>query len=237
LIYNWQRSATHSVDLTGSEWDAAGAAILDNLDDWCELVRQDGKQSPNFVAMAGDVIKAFIEDTTIQAYADNRRYNLVTVSPENPVPSNLQPLVNGGMTAYGKITTPRGYSLWIFTYVDDYVDADGARQKYLPDGRILLGYYGARCDRYFGPPERLPIGAQKAAWFQELFGFNMMAPPMPAKIKNQGAVITPGMFFTHAYSSNDDKKVTISTQTAPIFATTQTDSFLSVENVISGDAS
>ncbi len=55
---------------------------------------------------------------------------------------------------------------------------------------------------------------------------NMLAPPMPPNIKNLGSVITPAMFYSDAYKAQDDKKVTIRTQAAPIFATTQTDAFV-----------
>jgi len=40
------------------------------------------------------------------------------------------------------------------------------------------------------------------------------------------------MFYCDAYPSGDKKKVTIRTQSAPIFATTQTDAFLTFTSVI-----
>jgi hypothetical protein len=236
LIYDFRRAATHSIT-PAIPWDNVNADILGDIDGGCELVRQDGKQTPNFAFFAGDVMDAFIKNTTAQELADNRRFEFIQVGINNPVPAKLQPLVEGGATPRGRLVTPFGYELWVFTYVDDYENATGTRVKYLPSGTVLLGYYGARCDRYFGPPEILPPTAQKAAWFQEMFGFNMMAPPMPPMIKNQGAVVNPAMFYVNAYPSNDDKKVSICTQAAPIYATTQTDAFVKLSGLIAGDES
>lgn len=235
LQYDFRRSATHSITPTIA-WDAAGATIFADIDAACELVRQDGKETPNFIFLSGDVMDAFINDSAVQTQADNRRFELIEVSLNNPVPPRFQPLVDSGAIPYGRIRTPRGYTLWIFTYVDDYENAAGTRVKYLPDGEAFLGYYGARCDRYFGPPERLPVTSSDMAWYQEMFGFNMMMPPMPPKIKNQGSVLTSGMFYCDAYPSGDKKKVTIRTQAAPIFATTQTDAFVRLYNLTSEES-
>jgi len=65
----------------------------------------------------------------------------------------------------------------------------------------------------------------------------MMAPPMPPNIKNQSAIISPAMFYSDAYKAQDDKKITIRTQAAPIYATTQTDAFVTFSGLIEGDAS
>lgn len=230
LQYDFRRKSTHTITVSNA-WDSASADILGDIDTACELVRQDGKQTPNFIFLSGSAMDSFIKDSTVKDLADNRRFELIEVSLNNPVPSNFSSLIAGGANAYGRIRTPRGYELWVFTYVDDYEDDEGNRVKYLPDGYAFLGYFGARCDRYFGPPEILPMTSSRAAWFQEMFGFNMMMPPMPPKIKNQGAVITPAMFFLNAYAANDNKKVTIETQSAPIYATTQTDAFVTLQGL------
>jgi len=232
LIYDFRRNASLAVT-PAVAWDAAGADILGDLDTWSDLLRTNGKVSPNFMLVPGDVSSAIIKDTTVQALADNRGFNLISVSPGNPVPANLQPLVAGGATALGRVFTPAGREIWVFTYVDEYTNSSGTATKYLPASTVLLGYYGARCDRYFGPPELLPVDSQKAAWYQELFGMNMASPPMPPNVKNSGAVINAGMFYHDAYKSEDGKKIAIRTQSAPIFATTQTDAFLVASNVLS----
>lgn len=236
LIYDFRRNAAHFITVA-TAWDAAGADIMGDIDAACELGRENGKVKFNVAFLGGSAMDAFIKDTTLAALADNRRFELIEVGLNNPVPSQLAPLVAAGANARGRLRTPKGYELWLFTYIDTYDNNAGTAQKYLPEGSALLGYFGARCDRYFGPPEVLPITSQTAAWYQELFGFNMMAPPMPPKIANQGAVINPGMFNCDAYQADDNKKITIRTQAAPIYATTQTDAFVTLSGLVTGDDS
>ncbi len=115
--------------------------------------------------------------------------------------------------------------MWIFTYPEVYVDSTGTVTKYIGDEQVLMAYSGARCDRYFGPNEQLPMVPMRAQLYREWFGFDPSAPPVPPKVANSG-IISPAMFYCDAYVSNDWKKLSIRSQTAPIFATTQTDAFL-----------
>jgi hypothetical protein len=62
-------------------------------------------------------------------------------------------------------------------------------------------------------------------FYAQMFGISPSQPPMPPNVKNPGAVIRPEMFYCDAYASNDWTRVTIRTQSAPIFATTATDGF------------
>lgn len=230
LIYDFKRRATHIVTV-GTKWDNS-ADIMGDADDSCRLIRADGKVKPNFMILGGDSMDALIKDTTMAALADNRRFELFNVGTGLTVPSNLQPLVDAGAEPRGRLLTSKGYSLWIFTYVDLYTNSSGVTTDYMPQDQALIGYFGARCDRYFGPPDRLPVTSQEVAWYNEMFGFNMLAPPMAPNVKNAGAVINPGMFYSDAYPSEDKKKVTIRTQAAPIFATTMTDAFVTLKGLV-----
>jgi hypothetical protein len=148
-----------------------------------------------------------------------------------PMPANLQPLADGGAIFRGILTTPAGWQMSIFTYLDIVTDSAGNPQHLMPVDSAFLAYFGARCDRYFGPAERLPLVPSDNIWYQEMFGFSPMSIPMPGNI-NGGAIVTPQMFYCDAYKSGDSKKVTIRTQSAPIFATTQTDAFLTFTSLI-----
>lgn len=236
MVYDFRRNAAHFM-VVANAWNAAGADIMGDIDAGCELIRQNGHTTPNVLFVGGEAFDAFIKDTDVQNLADNRRFELIEVSTNNPVPPALAPLVASGAIPRGRLRTPKGYELWLFTYIDVYTDGTGTAQKYLPEDQALLAYYGARCDRYFGPPELLPVDNQKAAWYQEIFGMNMMAPPMPPNIKNLGSVINPAMFYSDAYKATDDKKITVRTQAAPIYATTQTDAFVTLKNLVEGEAS
>ena len=83
----------------------------------------------------------------------------------------------------------------------------------------------ARADRFFGPAERIDDTPQEQLEIMQRFGFNPMSPPLPMNIKDPGNVVLPQQFYVDAYKSEDKKSITMRVQTAPIFATTQTDAF------------
>jgi len=224
LVYDFRRNASLFIT-PAAPWDQAGANILGDIDGGAYQLEITGHVSPNVLLMPGDVSSALVNDATIKEFANILNFHFVSVGPSNPIPANLAPLVAGGAIARGLIITPQGREIWLLTYLRTYTDRTGTTRKYLPDGMAVLAYYGARCDRYFGPPELLPPTGAKSAWYADMFGFDMLAPPMPTNIKNAGAVVDPRMFYSSAFEV-DDKKVSLKTQTAPIFSTTQTDSFV-----------
>lgn len=234
LIYDWGRNAGNFITVA-VPWDNAAADIMGDLDAAFDQARQVGKDRLNVMFMAGDVAQAFFNDSNIQTLADNRRIMLVEAGMVQ-VPSQFQDLVNAGADYRGYVQTPQGRRLDLFCYNDYYDDSDGVSTPYMTAGTAFLGHYGARCDRYFGPSERLPLLSTDQAMYSELFGFNPMSIPMPERIMG-GGIVTADMFYCDAYRSNDNKKVTIRTQSAPIFATTQTNSFVTLSGLIEGDAS
>ena len=208
----------------GTEWSDVSVDALGDIDGICKKIRANGKTTPNIAIFGDTAFSNFINNTTVKSQADNRRFELVEVSTANPVPSEYARFVAGGLIARGRLRTPGGFTLWMFTYVDGYEDSGGTFIKYIPDDIVLIGSVRARCDRYFGPPERMPITALDRALYMETFGFNLDAPPMPM-IRSAGNVIEPNAFHCDAYGSADRKRITIRTQSAPIFATTHTDAF------------
>ena len=231
LIYDFRRPATH-IDTVSTGWNQASPDILGDIDAACDLCRADGKVMPDFIGMGGQAMDAFIKDTTVSTLADNRRFELIEVSTNNPVPQRFMRFVDSGWIARGRLRTPQGYDLWIFSDIDVYTDDAGDTVKYMPEDKAFITSVTARCDRYFGPPETLPMIPQRASMYQEMFGFNPGAAPMPMSIKGDGNIIMPAMFYADAYVSADWKKVTIRTQGAPIFATTQTDAFVTLDGLI-----
>jgi hypothetical protein len=230
--YDFRRNVSHIVS-PAIPWDDPAADILGDIDAACDAGRIDGKVNFDVMFLGGNVCKVFLTDTIISRLADNRGYSLVRAGSQSfTMPAKYNDLIAGGANCIGYMITPKGRTLYIFTYNDVITDDNGDPQYLLPLTSVFLGFYGARCDRYFGPPERLPITSDELPWYQEMFGMNMMAPMIPGNIKNPGGVVTPAMFFCDAYKSGDKKKVTIRTQSAPIFATTQTDAFFTYYDVI-----
>jgi len=224
LIYDFRRNAALT-DSVSVAWDDTTPDIFGDIDGMCELLREHGKVTADMMVLGSEAIDSFIKDTDVQALADNRRFELIQVSMNNPVPSKFDKFVAGGFIPRGRLRTPAGFELWIFTYVDGYTNSGGTFTKYMPVDQALIAFSGARCDRYFGPSEILPMTSGKAQMYRENFGFNPALPPVPANIKNQGAVINPGMFYFDAYEGTNGKTITARAQAAPIFATTMTDAF------------
>jgi len=235
LVYDWGRNAGNFIT-PAVPWNNTNADIVGDLDAAFDQARQVGKVRPNVLFMAGDVAQAFFNDATIQEFANNRRIMLVQAGMMDGVPAQFSDLVSAGADYRGYIQTPQGRRLDLFTYNDFYDDTDGNSQPYMPDGYAFMAKYGARCDRYFGPSERLPLLSTDMALYTEMFGFSPVALPMPQNIKG-GQIITPQMFYCDAYRSNDNKKVTIRTQSAPIFAPTETNAFITFSGLIESDAS
>jgi len=230
LTYDFYRNPENTITvLTG--WNQAGATIMEDLDDACDTGRKNGHVSMDMLLMGGSAMDAFIKDTNIQLVADNRRLELIEVSSNNPVPPKFMGFVDGGFVPRGRLRTPRGYELWLFTYIDGYTDSGGNFVRYMPDDEALLAYSGARCDRYFGPSEVLPMTAGRAAWYQDIFGINPMMPMLPPNIQG-GSVINPAQFYCDAYPGASNKTITLRTQAAPIFVPTMTDCFVRLTGLI-----
>jgi hypothetical protein len=231
LMYDFRRAATHTWAPLNN-WDAVGADILGDIDASCDLLEANGNADPDFIGIGVDAMDALVKDATVQQLADNRRFEMVEVSTQNPVPPNLERFVKAGWIARGRLRTPRGHNLWMFNYNRTYQNEAGVSTRYLPADQAFVCSTRARCDRFFGPPESLPMVSQRVQLYQELFGFNPLAPPMPQNILDNGAIVLPSMFYCDAYVSADWKKVTVRTQSAPIFATTQTDAFVTMTGLV-----
>ena len=231
LQYDFRRDANHTFSVP-AVWDAGTPNILGDIDTACDLIRQNGHVAPDFIGFGGDAINAFISDTTAQELADNRRFELIEVSSNNPVPTKFARFVEAGWTPRGRLRTPQGYELWIFTYIDVYTNTAGNPVKYMPDDKVFVASTQARCDRYFGPPESIPMLPQRVQLYQDLFGFDPGMAPMPLGLKAPGNTIDPAMFYIDAYVAGNWKAVTIRTQAAPIFATTHTDAFVVMDGMI-----
>jgi len=230
-IYDFMRNA----DLTttvGTAWNDTTPDIFGDIDGACTELRVLGHVTADMMVIGSTAMQAFLEDATVQTLADNRRIELIEVSMNNPVPPRFARFIEGGFIARGRLRTPGGYELWMFTYNDVYTNNAGTAVNYMPVDEALICFSGARCDRYFGPPEVLPTTSAKVAFYQEMFGFNPAAPPMPNNIKGAAHAVDFRMAYFDAYISTDWKKISIRSQAAPIFATTMTDAFALLDGLI-----
>lgn len=225
LQYDFRRNTTHIADVSTS-WAGGSANILGDIDAACAKIRANGHMMADMLILGSTAINSFVKDTTVAGLADNRRFEFIRVGANNPAPAKFARFIAGGFIPQGVVRTPNGNELWLFTYLDVYTNGSGVATKYLADDKAIICASTARADRYFGPPENLPMVPMRAQLYREFFGFDPSAMPVPVKMQAAGGIIDPAMFYADAYVSSDWKKISIRTQTAPIFATTQTDAFV-----------
>lgn len=232
LQYNFKRNSDN-IFSAPIGWNQTTAQIIGDIDDGCDILRINGQVAPDFCGLGGAAMSALINDPDVQTQADNRRFELIKVSNNLPVPAKFEKQIKGGWNARGLLRTPKGYEVWLFTNVDVYTDEAGDPQKYMPEDKCFITSVAqTRMDRYFGPRERMPFTAVDVANYQQWFGINPTVPQLPPKVKAAAGVIRPEMFYVDAYQTNDAKKISLRTQSAPIFVTTMTDGIVVIEDLI-----
>ena len=231
LIYDYLRDAGNSITPI-TKWDDTTPDIMGDIDAGCDQMRAKGRTTPDMLIMGGGAINAAINDAAFQKLADNRGFKLIQISSTSPVPEKYTRWTKAGFDARGFLVTPVGRILWVFTYQDGYDDDGGTFTKYMPSDKCVLISTNARFDRMFGPGETLPSTPQRDQWFRENFGFDPIGGQMPTNIKNPGAVVNPQMFSFDGYGSSDAKTLVIRTQAAPLFITTQTDTIVTLDDVL-----
>ena len=237
FVYDFYRNSNNFIT-AGTVWTNAAADILGDLDDGVDEIQQNAFIHGEYgVLCNGDVFAGIKKNTIIAGDADNRRYQFVALGGDvREVPTEFAKYKENGFNPRGYIETPKGRKIWIFTYdltfIDDFTTpGTDTVTPWIPSGKALLFSPKARCDRFFGPPDRLPITAQEAEWYRQMFGFDMnLVPVMPA-IQN-ASVIDSRMFHCDAYVGPGNKAVFTRTQSAPIMPTTQTDAFVVFDGLV-----
>jgi hypothetical protein len=222
--YDFLRTTAQKLITVGTTWSDSAADIMGDIDDACELIRINGHVTPDMAIFSGYAMDGFINNNNVQAQADNRRFELIEVSTNNPAPPKFAKFIDAGFIARGRLRTPKGFEIWIFTYLDSYEDDTGADKKYMDAKKVVICNSMARCDRYFGPPEMRPRTQLELDWYQQVFGMSPAAPIIPPQIISPAGVIDGAMFYCYA-TGIDKEAVETHTQSAPIFVTTQTDAF------------
>lgn len=231
LIYDYRRHAD-LIFAAPAVWDAGTPDILGDLDEACDRVRIRGKVMPDAVFMNGATMSAVINDTTVKSIADNRGYTLVRFGEGALMPAKYQKFIDNGWEAFGVITTPANRKLHIFTISDSYQSLAGVTTKWLADGTVIVMNTSARMDRAYGPGEANEMTASRIAWFQEQFGFSPASSMQGVSVKDASRVVMPEMFMVDGFAGSDQKSVTIRTQSAPVFVTTQTDEICTITGAL-----
>lgn len=220
LLYDFMRPSAHT-DAVGTAWDTGDP--VGDIADGVALIRTDAHVTADYLILDNASWENIIVNTNVVARADNRRYELAELGPNDVIPPKYKRMVDNGFMPVGKMVAG-GATIYLFLYLDDYTNPSGTNTLYVPLGYAILGFTGARCDRYFGPPEVMPMGPSVKQDFQSLFGFNLDNPPAVPK-SNPGSVFEPNSLSFDAYPTGDNKGWILRAQAAPIFATTMTDAF------------
>lgn len=238
--YDFRRNSGNSITLTHSWGNASGVPLTD-LDTACQQVRSVGHLVPDFCILGATAFNNLLFNAQLMSsstyptggYASQIYYNYVQFNMNFKPDAKFDEFVACGLTPQGKIHTPSGYELTVFTYaMQGYNDPLNSNTwtKYLNDIYAVIGSTKARADRFFGPPEQLPLTALDQQRLMERFGFNPLLPPLPVSKWQDGDVIAPQMFYIDAYEGTSRENLTLRAQAAPVFVTTQTDAFVTLLN-------
>lgn len=228
LIYDFKRLSAN--DVTVSTTWATTTTIIADLDGAADKVLKNGRAMPDIAIMGTTAYRLMVKNTQFKSDLDTRRITLGQIGPNSPVPASMSHLVAGGMVPRGFLQTDGGYQLFIFTYNLGYDNSSGTFVPYMTADKVLITSSTARFDRYFGPSDVLPVTSMKAAWMRETFGFGPMVP-MPPNVNGGTSAIPIEAIMFDAYGSSEGRSVTIRSQLAPIFPTTQTDAIATLDVV------
>jgi len=222
LIYDFKRKSTHTTTAAAS-WATAGTDILTDIDTLCELVRQDAHVTPDIAIAGSTAMSGIMNNTAIKAQLDNRSIDAGLIQVGYDLPQRLAHMPANGFIPRGLLTTTKGHTLYLFTYLDGYDNSAGTYTQYVSATDFIVTSSMARMDRAFGPGERLPMLPQEEEFFAQMFGFSTTAGPMPENSPNISGIVDPRMFFNDVLIGEDRKAVTIRTQHAPLFIPTMVD--------------
>ena len=230
-IYDYKRNSANTIGVT-TYWDGTSPDILGDIDGGCDEMQYNGKVQPDIGLMGEDAMEAFLNDDTIKDWFDTRRLDLGTNVDVNNIPDSVRHFAgNGGFNFRMKLETPKGRTLYLFTYLDHYEYPKGTFLKYMPKNKALLAYSKAMCSRHFGPDEAFEKTTPDRQWMQEIFGLSEVQFTEEMNLP-EGNIIMPEMFHVNAYPSDNRKQARIMTEAAPVFGTNHTDAFVTLEDLI-----
>ena len=235
-IYDFHRKATHT-HAAPAKWDLVGTDIIGQLDDDIDLIQQDDFYYGDIGMIVGaGGIEGIRKNTQIKAEADIRNFGLVGMGKTGIIsmPPIFQRFIDNGFKLAGWLKTYENRDVYIFTYdrtfKDDFTTPGvTTTTKWMPDDKALLFNPTARCDKYFGPPDRMPLTTAEVSFYLDMFGFNMTAQMQNINLENTG-VVDPRAFFFDAKGTR--KAVQLYAQSAPIMPSTETDAFVTVTAVV-----
>ena len=230
--YDWRRNSSNSVTLTHGWAYASATTPLTDIDSLCFQIRAAGHKRPDVMILGATAMSAFMFNTQIvggsaglTGYASRVYFDYIQFNANFKPDAKFDYLIKTGLLPMGRLRTPGGFDLTIFEYPEYYTNSSNTATKYLNDLYAVIFSTQARADRYFGPPEQLPMTNADQQRLMERFGFNPALPPIPRNDWADDGVFTPQMVYVDGYENGNRTGFTPRLQAAPVFATTMTDCF------------
>lgn len=149
-VLDFKPKAEHFPDST-TNWNQAGADPMSDLEKLADVIRKDGKRSPNQLIFGAKAWKYFIRNEEVKSLLDNRRINMGELMGGND---------SGGGKFNGFITIG-AYEYECWTYEGRYDDpADDVNKPFMDEEKVIMRDKTARMDATFGaipflvPPEQ-----------------------------------------------------------------------------------
>ena len=229
--YDWRRNSSNSVTLTHGWAYSSATTPLTDIDSLCFQIRAAGHVRPDVMVLGATAMSAFmfntqiVPSTGVGGAASKIYFDYIQFSANFKADPKYDGFIKCGLIPMGKLRTPGGFDLTLFEYPEYYIAANGTATKYLNDLYAVIFCSSARADRYFGPPEQLPMTSVDQQRLVERFGFNPMLPPLPVNKFSDDGVFVPQMLYVDGYENGNRTGFTPRIQAAPVFATTMTDAF------------
>ncbi len=140
---DFKKKATHSVT-PGTKWDSTGNPISD-IEALADVIFQNGKLKPNTLIFGQSAWDAFINNSNVQSYLDNRR-----IEPGNLAPGEI---VNGAKPWGAFDIGPYRFVAYIYS---EFYDVSGTATPYVTTDTVVVMNKDARLTKVFGAVEVLP---------------------------------------------------------------------------------
>jgi hypothetical protein len=191
--------ATHFPTVT-TDWSAAGADPIADLQALAGVIRTDGKVDPNRLIMGEAALTNFLNNDKVQAALDNRRIEIGEIAPE---------LRDSGATFYGFVWVGT-YRMEIWAYPEEFLDPEDNVVKYIETDNVVMLSTRTRLDKASAIVP-LPIAPDPR-----------VAGLLPGRLDSakDGIDVTPNV-----YASNNGKQVFGELESRPLLIPVQIDGF------------
>lgn len=159
---------------TSNDWGAGGDDPLADLSALAYQIHEDGRGNPNRLIMGRSALNAFLRDTKVQGFLDNRRISIGQVNR----PQNI-----GGGVFHGDITIG-SFVCEIWGYDGFYTPPGaGSISRYIEDDKVIMLCDNTRMDLVYGAiPHIAPADSR-------------VLPFLPSRVSENGGDMTLNAWF------------------------------------------